>query len=67
MTDHALTEPARPAPDAPARVSAEPPAGLIAGMFLLLASRRRSRDTRTLRGFDRHQLRDLGISPFDLW
>jgi len=67
MTDRPLAEPVSPERVAPLPAGAEPPTGLLAGLFFLLASRRRARDPRSYRGFDRHQLRDLGITPVDLW
>jgi hypothetical protein len=67
MTDRPLAEPVYPGRDAPLRASAEPPTGRFAGIFHLLAPRRRARGAQPWRGFDRHQLRDLGISHLDLW
>lgn len=43
-------------------------ASRLAGMALALVLwRRRARQARGFRGFDKHQLRDLGLSPFDQW
>jgi uncharacterized protein YjiS (DUF1127 family) len=44
------------------------PTGLLAELALRLSEwRRRARYARAFRGFDRRQLRDLGLSPFDQW
>jgi len=43
------------------------PTGLLGMALNLMSHRRRARVSRDFRGFDRHQLRDLGITPLDLW
>jgi len=55
-----------------AATPAEPPpvrpAGRLAGIVGRLASwRRRVRFARRFRGFDAHQLRDLGLNTLDQW
>jgi hypothetical protein len=45
-----------------------PPAGLLAELALKLSDwRRRARYAREFRGFDRRQLRDLGLNHLDQW
>jgi uncharacterized protein YjiS (DUF1127 family) len=54
---------ALPAPSAPL-----PLAGRLAEIAGRLAAwRRRVRVAQRFRGFDRHQLRDLGLNPLDQW
>jgi uncharacterized protein YjiS (DUF1127 family) len=66
MTDRLAADRTDPAVVPPTPGS--PPAGLIAELALKLSDwRRRARYAREFRGFDRRQLRDLGLSPFDQW
>ncbi len=71
MTLRPPRDPAGPAHEpAPASRSTEWTAkpGLLASVALTLSSwRRRKRRIRAFRGFDRHQLRDLGLNPLDQW
>jgi uncharacterized protein YjiS (DUF1127 family) len=54
---------ATPAEPAPVR-----PAGRLAGLVARLTSwHRRVRFARRFRGFDAHQLRDLGLNRLDQW
>jgi uncharacterized protein YjiS (DUF1127 family) len=60
--------PAAPRAEPPPLLPAAPPPGWLATLAERLAAwRRRSRRLRGFRGFDRRQLRDLGIEPFDQW
>jgi uncharacterized protein YjiS (DUF1127 family) len=60
---HLVTAVALPAEPPPSR-----PAGWLAGIAWRLASwHRRARFTRAFRGFDAHQLRDLGLNSLDQW
>jgi hypothetical protein len=43
------------------------PGGLLAAALDLMSRRRRARSTFAFRGFDRHQLRDLGLNAIDQW
>jgi len=61
------SRPAAPRAEPPPLVAAAPPGWLAALAERLAAWRRRSRLLRTFRGFDRRQLRDLGIGPLDQW
>ncbi len=68
MTDRLAADRLAPIPAPSTPSHGAPPAGLLAGLALrLLDWRRRARYAREFRGFDRRQLRDLGLSPFDQW
>jgi uncharacterized protein YjiS (DUF1127 family) len=71
--ERAMTQPrpfehsgAVPAPIMPTDDDA--PSSLIGALATRLTEwRRRAKQARAFRGFDRHQLRDLGINHFDQW
>jgi uncharacterized protein YjiS (DUF1127 family) len=72
MTEQWLSTPIGPAPTSNASLlaagGAQPPAGLLSDLASQFVSwRQRARHAREFRGFDPHQLRDLGLSPFDQW
>ncbi|MBV8169276.1 MAG: hypothetical protein JO021_20955 [Alphaproteobacteria bacterium] len=67
-----MTQPSRvdrlgDAPSAlPAKTDDSSPS--LASLAIRLAAwRRRAKQTRAFRGFDQHQLRDLGLNHFDQW
>jgi uncharacterized protein YjiS (DUF1127 family) len=60
---HLVTAAALPAEPPPVH-----PTGWLTGIAWQLVSwRRRVRFARAFRGFDAHQLRDLGLNPLDQW
>jgi uncharacterized protein YjiS (DUF1127 family) len=57
-----------PAVALPAEPPPSRPTEWLAGFaWRLMSWRRRARFARAFRGFDAHQLRDLGLNPLDQW
>jgi uncharacterized protein YjiS (DUF1127 family) len=70
LTERAMTQQPligdAPVPALP-RTTDDAASRLVALATRLVTWRRRAQQARDFRGFDRHQLRDLGLNHFDQW